>query len=356
MKKHRMLVPAVALTAVFLGACGSDGGGGAGFTEQLQTECRSMARGLRSIDAPTQLDEFEQAATDASKVYEDGLTAIKKLEAPDDQSADFKDLQANFQDQVEVFDQIATAAKKDDAATVTTKLTSLSKITEDNVKLADSLDAKPCAFAAVFTAKPVAATTTTKPAPTTTEAPATTAAPTTAAPTTIPPTTAAPPTTASPTTVPATTAAPAEGVKTFTPFADRLTPKGAYSFTDTDAATVTAIRTALNRGPIYAAQSGTISAVDVIDSAGTTIMRVFVFVSDTDELAPGTLAEAENTVSGGAPLTPATFAGVSGKTFPDPSGVTIFVAATGDTLLVAAGVTDAELDEGMTDLVESLPA
>src|SRR4051812_1241578 len=122
MKKHRMLVPAVALSALFLGACGSDGGGGgAAFTEALQTECRTMARGLRSIDAPTELADFDQAATDASKVYDDGLTAIKKLKAPDDQADDFKKLQTNFADQVDVFDQIATAAKKDDAATVTTK-------------------------------------------------------------------------------------------------------------------------------------------------------------------------------------------------------------------------------------------
>jgi hypothetical protein len=35
--------------------------------------------------------------------------------------------------------------------------------------------------------------------------------------------------------------------------------------------------------------------------------------------------------------------------------VRIFVTATGDTLLVAAGVTDAELNEGITALIESLP-
>ena len=105
-------------------------------------------------------------ATDAAKVYADGITALKKLKAPDDQADDFAKLQANFQDQVEVFDQIGTAAKKDDAATVTTKLTSLAKINEENVKLADSLDAKPCALPAVFTEQPTAATTTTKPAST----------------------------------------------------------------------------------------------------------------------------------------------------------------------------------------------
>ena len=115
MKKHRMMAPAIVLTVVALGACGSDGGGGASFSDQLQNECRTMARGLRSIDAPTQLDDFEQAATDASKVYDDGLTALKKLDAPKDQADDFKDLQTNFQDQTDVFDQIAAAAKKGDA-------------------------------------------------------------------------------------------------------------------------------------------------------------------------------------------------------------------------------------------------
>ena len=121
-----------------------------------------MARGLKSIDAPVKIEDFESAATDASKVYDDGLTALKKLDAPMDQADDFKDLKTNFEDQTEVFDQIAAASKKGDAATVATKIASLSKITADNAKLADSLNAKPCAFAAVFTAAPPVATSTTK--------------------------------------------------------------------------------------------------------------------------------------------------------------------------------------------------
>lgn len=144
MKKHRLWVPAVVATAMVLGACGSDGGGGGeAFTDQLQTECRTMARGLRSIDAPVKVEDFEQAANDASQVYADGLTALKKLEAPKDQADDFKDLQTNFEDQVDVFDQIATAAKNGGAATVATKITSLTKITTDNAELADSSTPSP---------------------------------------------------------------------------------------------------------------------------------------------------------------------------------------------------------------------
>ena len=361
MKKHRVMVPTIAVMVAMLGACGSDGGGGASFSEQLQAECRTIARGLRSIDPPTQLADFEQAASDASKVYGDGLTKLKALDAPKDQADDFADLQANYQDQIDLFDQIATAAKNDDAATVTTKITSLDKATEANAELADSLDAKPCAFAAVFTANPAAAPTTTAAAPTT--AAPTTAAPTTAAPTTAAPTTAAPttaaPTTAAPTTAAPTTAAPttaaAAGNKVLIPFAVRLTPKGDYSFVDTDESIVTAVREALSAGPLYTAQSGTIGAVDLLDSGGDTVIRAFIFVTDAATLTPGTLEEAENLVSGGQPLTPATLGGISGKTFPDPTGLTLFVAAEDDTLLVVAGATEADLDQGIRALVESLP-
>ncbi|MFT3851746.1 MAG: hypothetical protein QM733_03250 [Ilumatobacteraceae bacterium] len=345
MKKHRMLVPAVAVAAVLLGACGSDGGGDS-FSEQLQTECRAISRELRAIDAPTQLADFGKAASDASAAYDTGLTALKKLKPPSKQADDFEKLQSNFEDQVDLFDQIGTAAKKGDSATVGTKITSLEKLTKDNVKLADSLDAKPCAFDPVFANAPTDATTTTKPAATTTTAaPATTVAPTTAA--------AATTTVAE--TLPPTTTAAAQGNKQVEPFADRLTPQGDISFVDTDATIIDSVRASLTQGPLYAAQSGTIGAVDLLDGNGTIVIRVFVFVTDADALTPGTLEEAENTVSGGAALTPATFGGIAGKTFPDPSGVTVFVAASGDTLLVAAGATDADLDQGISALVESLP-
>src|ERR1700712_5367957 len=168
MRKHRMFVPAIVLAATVLGACGSDGGDKASFSDQLQDQCRTIARGLRDIDAPTQLDDFEQAANDGSKVYDDGLTALKKLKAPSNQAKDFKDLQTNISDQVDLFTEIGTAAHKGDATTVNTKITSLTKITKDNADLADSLDAKTCSFAPVFTAAATDATTTTTTAKTTT--------------------------------------------------------------------------------------------------------------------------------------------------------------------------------------------
>ena len=347
MRKHRMLVPAALVAVTLLGACGSDGGDSkAKFADQLQGECRTIARGLRDIDTPAgdNLADFEAAAKDASKVYDTGLTALKKLKAPSNEASDFKDLQTNISDQVDVFDQIATAAKKEDAATIKTKVASLKKINKDNADLADSLDASSCAFKAVFVdvptdTKPAKTTTTTTKATTTTAAPTTTEAPTTTAATT----TAAPPITQT------------AGNKQVVPFAATLTPKGDYTFVDTDDATIEAIRAALSKGPLYDAQSGKISSVDVIDSAGTTITRAFLFVTDADALTPGTVEEAENLVSGGQPLTPATLGGINGKTFPDPSGVIVFVAADGDTLLVAAGVDNASLDQGLKDLIESLP-
>src|SRR3954454_142344 len=85
MRKHRMLVAAALVAVTVLGACGSDGGDSkAKFADQLQDECRTIARGLRDIDTPTgdNLDDFESAANDASKVYGTGLTALKKLKAP----------------------------------------------------------------------------------------------------------------------------------------------------------------------------------------------------------------------------------------------------------------------------------
>ena len=74
--------------STLLGACGSDGGDSkASFSDQLQDECRTIARGLRDIDRPPDASSTTSsgAANDASKVYGDGLTALKKLKAPSDQ-------------------------------------------------------------------------------------------------------------------------------------------------------------------------------------------------------------------------------------------------------------------------------
>jgi hypothetical protein len=354
MRKHRILVPAALAAITLLGACGSDGGGDkATFSDQLQDTCRTIARGLRDIDSPTELADFEGAAKDASKVYNDGLDEMKKLKAPSKQSSDFKDLQSNLSDQVDLFDQIASAAGKDDAATVTTKVASLKKITADNADLADSLDAKACAFQPVFVVVPTtdttpdttpAKTTTTTEEPTTTEAPTTTAAPTTTE----------PQETFPPVTPPPNDTEPAIDNKTVEPLADKLTPQGDYSFVDTDSTTTDAVRTLLNLGPVFAAQPGTIGGVDV-HANGINITRIFVFVPDADTITPGTIEEVQSTLAGSNPLTPASFAGIDGKTFPSGS-TTFFVAQKSDTIVIAIAVGNDELSQGLNDFVDSLPS
>ncbi|MCU1503042.1 MAG: hypothetical protein JWM12_2396 [Ilumatobacteraceae bacterium] len=355
MSKQRIFAPAAVLLAITLGACGSDGGGKASFSDQLQEACRTVARGLRDVDQPTSLDDFRTSADDASSVFQAGVVALKKLKAPSAQSSDFKALQSNMNDEIDLFDQISSAAKKGDDKTVTTKISSLKKLDNDNSDLADSLDASSCAFTPVFTAGPQ--TTTTEPVDTTpvTDAPTTLPATTVPA-TTLPPATTVPVTTAAPVTtapvITAPTTATAGDNKTIIHLAAEITPKGDYTFVDSDENTVTLIQTALALDPVMAAQPGSLFGVDVIVN-DIAITRVFGFVPDGDTLAPGSVEAVESTLGRGAPVTPATIAGITGGTFTS-SGNLFFVAEKGGTMVIVVGKDQNSLETGFGDFVEAV--
>jgi hypothetical protein len=392
MTKQRILAPAVVLLTTLLGACGSSSAKQS-FSEQLQGDCRTVARSLRGIDEPAAVGDFQKAADDASSIYKAGVDALKKLKAPSNQSSDFAQLQSNMNDEIDVLGQISTAAGKGDDTTVSTKVSSLAKIDDDNSKLADSLDASSCAFQPVFTAGP--STSTTSPAPSTTT-PSTTAPstkPSTTRPSTTKPSSTEPGTTGSSDTGPGdttgathgpkpipvdTTAAPASstapstasstspGVST-TPrttgtasgsnkrvvqLADQITPKGDYSFVDSADDPVSIIQTAMDSTPLMQSQPGALFGVDVVVD-DIAITRVFGFVPDSETFTAGSVDALETTLAQGSQITPATIAGITGGTFTN-AGNLFFVAEKGTTMVIVVGKDETSLEAGFTDFVESV--
>ena len=360
MSRKRIFAPVIIVLATTLGACGSDGGNKASFSDQLQDACRSITRDLRDIDEPATLDDVQKAADDASSVYTDGLAALKKLKAPSKQSSDFDALQANVNDEIDLFDQISAAAKKADDKTVTSKISSLKKLEADDSDLADSLDASSCAFPAVLTAVPTTATTTpeTTPVDTTPVTDAATTVPATEPATTLPATTL-PPETLPPLTNPATTAAPvttaaaAIGEKQIVQRAAQLSPVGDYTFVDSPAGTVTSLQSVMNLSPVVAPQTGLLFGIDVI-VRGIVETRVISFVANGD-LTAGSAESLQTTFASGAEITQTTIAGVTGGEFTVGDNL-FFVAADNPAIVVVVAKDQASLEEGFTDFAESVQA
>jgi hypothetical protein len=350
MRMHRVLAPAAIVIAATLSACGSSGGGGgdSSFAGSVQDTCRTMARGLRNLDAPVKLKDFATVSDDASTIFQDGGAALKKLKAPSKLTADFKELQSNFSDAVNLFDEIGSAAKKGDDATVTTKISSLSKLDADNSALAKSLDASACALDPVFTTAPPSTATPTT-VPVVTSAP-TTVPPVTEAPTTVPVVTSAPTTVPVATEVPTTVADTGDN-KVLVQVAAKLTPKGNYTFSDAGDDKVTLIRTAFNLSPTVAAQPGNMFGVDVT-VGGVAITRIFAFVPTADTLSPGTTAELTTTLAGTAPTTPLTVGTLTGVQFTSGENL-FFLSESNNDIILAVGKDQQSLLLGVQDFVDS---
>src|SRR5258706_5023772 len=152
----RVVVSAALAIALTVSSCGGNSTGPttAVLSDQLATVCRSINRGIGNLDAPTSLDDVRSNATDASALYEDGLTQLKKLPVPtsDKQFAsDVKDLISSFEDQLDTLDAIAKAAKENDQGSVDTRMNKLTDQASESNDLAASLEISRCHIDPVFT-------------------------------------------------------------------------------------------------------------------------------------------------------------------------------------------------------------
>ena len=136
-------------------SCGgtSTGAATAAFSGQLDGVCRTIGRGIGSLDAPASLDDVRSNATDASTFFENGINELKGLTIPsgDKQfAADVSDLIASFDDQLDTLDAIAKAAGQSDQAAVDAKIDTLTAQAADSSNLADSLEVERCQLDPVF--------------------------------------------------------------------------------------------------------------------------------------------------------------------------------------------------------------
>ncbi len=337
MTKKRV-VSASAVLMVLIASCGSSSPGvsTAGFSDRLASVCRTIGRGIGNLDAATSLDEVRTNASAASALYEDGLNELKTLTIPtNDQAfaADVNDLITSFEDQLDTLDAIAKAAKAQDQATVDSKIGKLSDQAADSNDLADSLDISRCQLDPVFE--------TTTP---TTEPPVPLTLPT--VPETFPVETFPIDTTPFDT-------LPLSGNKTILSGSD-IVPLGDYTFTDASDTAVSAFQSLLDAAPSMAAQSGTISGVDVLDLNGQTMGRVFAFLSDTDPLTPGSLDELTPHLTDNIPTTPLTIDNLDGVTWSDSDGTAYFLVGVSNVVLWALAPTTDLLEPAVHSLLESI--
>jgi hypothetical protein len=337
MNKRAVVSAAVAITFI-LSACGGTTAGTtpSAFSDQLATVCRTINRGIGNLGAPASLDDVRSNASDASTLYEEGITQLKKLTVPtsDTQFAsDVKDLIASFGDQLDTLDAIAKAAKEKDQSTVDTRMSKLTDQASQSNDLADSLNISRCQIDPVFAT--IATTPTTEPA----------------VPLTLPiaPTTSA---TIPPDTLPADTA-PASTNKVIVSSA-ALVPLGSYTFADAPASAITGFQTLLDLAPSMASQSGRITGLDVVDSTGATMGRLFAFESDTDPLTPGSFDEVTPAITSDTPTTPKTVGTLDGLSWTDPDGTVNFLVAVSNVLLWSFAPTQDLLDATLQAWGESI--
>jgi hypothetical protein len=319
---QRMAISVSLIVTLAVTACGggSKAPTAAAFSDQLSTVCRTMGRGIGNLDDATSLDEVRSRATDASALFEDGLNELKKLSIPtSDQefAGDAKDLIASFEDQLDTLDAIAKAARQSDQAAVDVKISKLSDQAADSNDLADSLDVSRCQLDPVFEA-----------APPTTEA----VVPLTLPIATLPPN-SGPPETLPLETIPFGTT-PLTSNKQFESSSD-LVPKGDYTFADVPVDAMTSFQSLLDLAPSMAAQSGRITGVDVFDTNGQIMGRVFAFQSDTDPLTPGSFDEATPYLTSDIPTTKKKIGTLDGLTWSDPDGTTYFLVSLANVVLWA---------------------
>lgn len=349
-RQRQIFLPALVLAATVFAGCGSSGGGTT-FADQLQDSCRTLSRSLRNIDDPTSLDDTAKAANDASAAYDSAVSALKKLKAPSKQASDFKQLQNNFADEVDLYDDVAKAARAGDSARVSSRLKDIATVDKESADLAGSLDARACQQSAVISNAPGATTTTenTTP-PTDVTTPAPTDPPETLPPLTDPATT--PPTTAADTLPPATgvTTAPANDGKTIVDRSADLVPLGEYSFIDAGQDKVQLIRTLYAVVPKVRNQSGTMFGVDVLNN-GTAITRVVVFEPDSP-LLEGSAADVVKVLASGKPTTDVTYGSLVGTSFQTDDNL-FFISDSNGRLVLSVGKDEQSLKIGTTEFAES---
>ncbi|HEY7628939.1 MAG TPA: hypothetical protein VH761_17845 [Ilumatobacteraceae bacterium] len=332
----------VAVLAVVLSSCGGGGGGAVSidaFSDQLAGVCRTINRGIGDLDPAASLADVRTNANEASALYEDAINELRKLKVPtsDQQFAnDVRDLIASYEDQLDALDEIAKAARDNDQEAVDGKIGDLNDMAAESNDLADSLDISRCQIDPVFEAT----TTTTTIAPTTTVA------------LTLPIVTE-PPETIPPETFPLDTLPP-EGNKTIITSTD-LVPLGDYSFADAPDEAMNGFITLLDLAPTVAAQSGRIVGVDVLDSTGATMGRLFAFESDTDPLTPGSFDEELPYLSGDVATSPKSVGTIDGVFWADADGATVnFAAAVQNVILWSFAPTEELLDQTLQAWGESI--
>ena len=339
----RVVVSAFVAVALVCTSCGgsSKGTSTSAFGDQMATVCRTINRGIGNLDPATSLDVVRKNASDASSLYEDGVNELKKLTIPtsDKQFAsDVKDLITSFEDQLDTLDSISKAAKDNDRTTVNARMAKLTKQAKQSNDLANSLNISRCQIDPVFTTVD-------------TVAPATTTTTTTAVPFTLPIATQ-PPQTIPPATIPVATT-PAAGDKQVISSTD-LKPLGNYTFADAPATASSGFITLLDLAPSMAAQSGRISAVDVIDSNGKTMGRVFGFESTTNPLTPGSFDAATPFITNSATTTPMTVGTLNGLTWNDSDGTVNFLVGVTNVVLWAFAPTQDLLNSTLQAWGESI--
>lgn len=351
MGRQRYFIPALTVAAMALAGCGSDGGG-ATFADQLQDSCRTLARSLREINEPTSLDETEQAANDASSAYDAAVADLKKLSAPSKQGPDFKQLQNNFADEVDLYVDIAKAARAGDAGKVASKLGDIATVDSESADLADSLQARVCQPSAVIIAAPDVTTTTTETTPPTEVTSAPTDPPETFPPLTDPPVTAPPPTQPAETFPPPTeaTTSPSDNEKAIIDRSGDLVPQGDYSFIDSGQDKVALIRTLYAVVPKVRNQTGTMFGVDVLNN-GVAITRVVVFQPDA-ALLEGSAADVVKVLASGTPTTDVTYGALVGTSFQTGENL-FFISDSNGRLVLAVGKDEPSLNLGTTEFAES---
>jgi hypothetical protein len=275
-------------------------------------------------------------ASDASTLYEDGLTALKKLTIPSSDkefAGNAEDLIASFEDQLDTLDAIAKAAKENDQGSVDTRTSTLTDQAAESNDLAASMEISRCQIDPVFAAVDT---------PPTTEP---------VVPLTLPIATV-PAETIPFETLPADTT-PVASNKTILSSAD-LVPLGNYTFADAPDQATSGFQTLLDLAPSIAAQSGRVTGVDVLDSSGQTMGRVFAFESDTDPLTPGSFDEVTPFITSDAPTTPKTVGTLDGLAWTDPDGTVNFLVGVSNVVLWSFAPSQDQLDAALQAWGESI--
>lgn len=338
-------VATLALTMTGAACGGGDARPSTGvYADSINDICRTADRAIGDLDQPTSLGDLADYADEASQAVQDAVSDIKRLALPSDSSyaADAKDFVAGLEDEIDLIDDIAKAAKTGDQATIDAKSEKLVSLVEDNAALADDLDAKRCGF------EPMAAAAIAAPVET---VPVETVPVDTIPPITLPPVTV-PPATVSPVDTTPVDNTPLDSNKVVEALAPQLTPQGDYFFEDVDSTILDSFQLLLELGPVLRDQPGSIGGVTVYDGAGNGIGRVFVFVS-TGTLAPGSLDEAISSFGTGSPE-PVTLAGYDGVQYPSEDGATwFFVGSLGDVVAWVASPAQEALGPVLQAVVES---